>query len=109
MKEKGGRRGSCPIQNILLQILEKIVKSFRNITPYSGGRLKNFHKFADNGRGRLPLERERTVAGAQVAPIAFLTRDPFLFDTTVPFERNNAGIMIQLSNDYLARLGSTGK
>ena len=85
------------------------MKFFRNITPYSGGHLENFHKFADNGRGRLPLERERMVAGAQVAPIAFLTRDPFLFDTTVPFERNNAGIMIQLSNDYLAGLGSAGK
>ena len=86
-----------------------ILEKKNNITPYSGGHLENFHKFADNGRGRLPLERERMVAGAQVAPIAFLTRDPFLFDTTVPFERNNAGIMIQLSNDYLAGLGSTGK
>ena len=36
----------------------------------------------------------------QVGAIAFLTRDHFLFNTTFPFEQNNAGIMIQLSTDY---------
>ena len=44
------------------------------------------------------------VGGGQVGAIAFLTRDHFLFNTTFPFEQNNARIMIQLSTDYLGAL-----